>query len=184
MASVSPFPQRRGPCGWTGSRFGQGAIKVPHDGENELGVEHYVEIALLRQPDAILVLLDADTDCPKILGPSLLTRARSLVPTNYPIGVVIAKSEYESWFLAAFPSARFRQSLRDRGFTPSRESLPLRVDIEAIADCKRYISRLIGLRKYEETVHQKALTEIIPFAKGMTRAPARFASCSRNLTRC
>jgi hypothetical protein len=160
---------------------GQGAIKVPHDGENELGVEHYVEIALLRRPDAILVLLDADKECPKTLGPSLLVRARSLVPPGYPIGVVIAKSEYESWFLAAFPSTRFRQGLRDVGFTLSRQSLPTHVDVEAVADCKRYVARLIGLKKYEETVHQKALTGILPFSKGIPQRSRSFRKLLKEL---
>lgn len=57
---------------------GKGALKVAHDGENELGVEHYVQIALLRQPNAVLVLVDADEDCPAILGRDLLKRASSV----------------------------------------------------------------------------------------------------------
>src|SRR3954471_11654381 len=48
---------------------GKGALKVEHHADEELGVEHYVEIALLRRPDAILVSLDADADDPRILGP-------------------------------------------------------------------------------------------------------------------
>jgi hypothetical protein len=70
---------------------GVGALTVAHDSEHELGVEHYVEIALLRQPDVILVLLDADKKCPKTVAPELLARARTYVPSDYPIGVVIAK---------------------------------------------------------------------------------------------
>jgi hypothetical protein len=160
---------------------GQRAIKVPHDGENGLGVEHYVEIALLRRPDAILVLLDADTECPKTLGPSLLVRARALVPADYPIGVVIAKSEYEAWFLAAFPSARFRQGLRDRGFTLSQRSLPTHLDVEAVANCKGYIAKLVSLKKYEETVLQKALTDILPFTKGMPLRSRSFRKLLKEL---
>ena len=39
-----------------------------------------------------------------------------MVPAGYPVGVVVAKREYEAWFLAAFPSIRFRQALTDREF--------------------------------------------------------------------
>jgi hypothetical protein len=153
---------------------GQGALKVPHDGANELGIEHYVAIALLPRPDVILVLLDADEDCPSTLGPALLARARTLVPLDYPIGVVVAKREYEAWFLAAFPSSRFRQGLTEQGFNLTRRSLPHGTDIEVIADCKARVAELIGLRKYEERVHQTALTRILPFSRGMPRRSRSF----------
>lgn len=53
------------------------------------GVEHYVRLAHLRRPDVILVLLDADDDCPKELGAELLARARNVLPAGYPVGVVL-----------------------------------------------------------------------------------------------
>jgi hypothetical protein len=160
---------------------GQGAIKVAHDRESELGIEHYLEIALLRGPDAILVLLDADEDCPKILAPNLLARARTMVPAGYPIGVVVAKREYEAWFLAAFPPAQFRQSLMDQGFRPEGQSLPPGIDAEEIADCKDRIAKLIGLRKYEERIHQPNLTQILPFNRGMTQRSRSFRKLLKEL---
>ena len=51
----------------------------------------------------ILVLLDADDDCPAELASRLLRRARQSRPDR-PIRVVLAKAEYESWFLAAAAS--------------------------------------------------------------------------------
>jgi Domain of unknown function (DUF4276) len=160
---------------------GQGALKVAHDGESELGIEYYIEIALRRRPDAIFVLLDADEDCPKVLAPNLLARARTMVPADYPIGVVIAKREYEAWFLAAFPSARFRRSLMGQGFRLERQSLPRGMDVEAVANCKDRIAGLIGLGKYEETVHRRALTHILPFAPGMTRRSRSFRKLLKEL---
>ncbi len=41
---------------------GQGAIKVAHDSESGLGIEYYLDIALRRRPDVILVILDARRD--------------------------------------------------------------------------------------------------------------------------
>ena len=49
---------------------------------------------------AILILLDADNDCPAELGIELLRRAR-LARADRPIRAVLAKTEYEAWFLAA-----------------------------------------------------------------------------------
>ncbi len=103
---------------------GRGALTVTHDAENELGVEHYVEIALLRQPDAVLVLLDADEECPMVLGQDLLQRALTVVPRSYPVGVVVAKREYEAWFLAAFASSRFRNELTNLQFTLRADRFP------------------------------------------------------------
>lgn len=164
---------------------GKGALKVAHDSENELGVEYYLDIALRRRPlpDAILVLLDADEDCPKVLAPELLARARTMVPADYPIGVVVAKREYEAWFLAAFASANFRRSLMAQGFQLERRSLPRGMDPEEVADCKGRIAGLIGLKKsgYEPTVHQPALTEILPFTPGMIRRSRSFRKLLKEL---
>ena len=49
---------------------------------------------------AILVLLDADEDCPVELGTELASRASS-INLHVPTVVVCAKREYESWFLAS-----------------------------------------------------------------------------------
>ena len=49
---------------------------------------------------AILVLLDADRDCPMDLGMGLACRAR-FIDIGIPTAVVCAKREYESWFLAS-----------------------------------------------------------------------------------
>jgi hypothetical protein len=160
---------------------GKGTIAAAHDSTRRRGVEHYVHLALLRQPDVILVLLDADDDCPVTLGGELLARARTLVPTDHPIGVVVAKREYEAWFLAAFPSARFRQGLMQQGFRLTQQSLPRGMEVEAIADCKARIAGLIGLRKYVERRHQPALTRILPFTRGMSRWSRSFRKLLKEL---
>ena len=49
---------------------------------------------------AILVLLDADRDCPVELGTELARRASSM-NLHVPTAVVCAKREYENWFLAS-----------------------------------------------------------------------------------
>jgi hypothetical protein len=92
---------------------GRGAITA--SARPDRGVEHYVRLAWLRRPDVILILLDADDDCPKKIGAELLARARSVLPEGYPVGVVLACREYEAWFLAASKSPIFRRALAARG---------------------------------------------------------------------
>ena len=50
---------------------------------------------------AILVLIDADKDCPRELGVQL-ARMSSDAGVGIPIAVVCAKPEYENWFLASY----------------------------------------------------------------------------------
>lgn len=51
----------------------------------------------------ILILLDADDDCPSERGAQILQQARECVP-HRRISVVLANREYEAWFLAAADS--------------------------------------------------------------------------------
>jgi hypothetical protein len=55
------------------------------------------------------------------------------------------------------------------------------MDVEAIANCKDRIAGLIGLTKYEERVHQPALTRILPFTPGMTRRSRSFRKLLKEL---
>ncbi len=54
---------------------------------------------------ALLVLFDADADCASSHVPDMLAWAREVVP-QVPCGIVMARREYESWFLAAIESLR------------------------------------------------------------------------------
>jgi hypothetical protein len=56
----------------------------------------------------ILVLLDADDDCPAELGPRLQS---SVARDDRVVEVVLAKTGYESWFLAAAASLSGARSL-------------------------------------------------------------------------
>lgn len=54
---------------------------------------------------SILVLFDADDDCPKELAPRLEEWAREVAGAT-PCSVVMANREYEAWFLASIESLR------------------------------------------------------------------------------
>jgi hypothetical protein len=149
---------------------GSGALKCPHDADDALGIEYYVEMAARERPDGILVILDADDECLErartparlALGPELLQRARAIAP-HIPIEVVVANREYESWFLTALPS------LRQAGHLPRASRLPTpATGIESIRDCKKRVSLLLG-RPYEETIDQSDFTQALPFTAAMER---------------
>lgn len=60
-----------------------------------------VEVALLQpQCAAVLILFDADDDCPAELGPAIQTWASTAAGDRAPCAVVLAKCEYEAWFLS------------------------------------------------------------------------------------
>jgi hypothetical protein len=70
-------------------------------------LERAAELAALNAGvgGGVLVLLDSDEDCPAQLGPKLLERVR-LARADMPSAVVLARREFESWFLASAESLR------------------------------------------------------------------------------
>lgn len=97
-------------------------IRVPRDRVVKPGeLERAIQLAALRagQEGCILVLLDAETDCPRELAPQLLARAGKARPDR-DTRVVLAKTEYESWFLAAAHSIAGRRGI-DSTITAPRE---------------------------------------------------------------
>ncbi|NNC20017.1 DUF4276 family protein [Corallococcus exiguus] len=98
----------------------------------------------------ILVLLDADKDLPCVLGPRLLTWARSQ-RSNRTISVVVAQCEYEAWFLAAAESLRGQRGLRSDLRAPSEP--------ERIRDAKGWLGSHMP-QAYSETLDQPALTSV------------------------
>ena len=88
-------------------RVSRGKLVQPY------GLERAVKLAELNAGPcgAIMVLIDADNDCPATLGPELQARARNAVGMNIPVAVVLAKSEFEAWFIAAVESLRGNRGL-------------------------------------------------------------------------
>jgi hypothetical protein len=98
----------------------------------------------------ILVLLDADDDCPAELAPQVLERARAVVP-HRSVSIVLANREYEAWFLAAAPSLNGQ-----RGFTFDN---PPGFDPERPRDAKGWLGERIAGGTYRETTDQPAFSE-------------------------
>ena len=139
--------------------------------EGEL--EREVELAAQKVGGrgAIFVVLDSDNVCPAELGPALLDRA-SRTRSDLPTAVVIAKNEFEAWFLAAAESLRGKRGLKDNIYSPN--------DPEAIRDAKGWLSeRMDSDRKYRETRDQAALTAL--FDLEQARHVDSFDKCYREI---
>ena len=111
-------------------------------------LERYVDLAARKSmPDGrILVLLDADRDCPMQLASSLLSRARA-ARSDRLISVVIAKAEFESWSLASANSIAGVRGI-DMGCRTPR-------DPEAIRDAKGWLTRQMAPgQRYSPPVDQ------------------------------
>ncbi len=149
-----------------------GRCLLVKEGEIEREVERLAR--QLTPPRAILILIDADKDCPAKLGPDMLARARRARP-DVSIGLVLAKSEYEAWFLAAIESLSGKRGLA--------EDLPTVNDPEAIRGAKEFLRRhMVGSRKYSSRADQPALTADFDMDMARRRSPS-FDKCWRALER-
>lgn len=97
----------------------------------------------------ILVVLDADDDCPAVLGAEILRRASACVP-HRAVSVVLANREYEAWFIAAAGSL---QGCRGFEFDPADATDP-----EVPRDAKGWIGTRMRSGTYSETTDQPAFT--------------------------
>ncbi|MYE89822.1 DUF4276 family protein [Candidatus Poribacteria bacterium] len=138
-------------------------------------IERAVDFTAQKIDDqgAILIILDSDDDCPAQLGPELLCRARQ-VRNDLPIAVVLAKHEFESWFLAAAESLQGQRGLNSDLQSPN--------DPEAISGAKEWLSqRMEGTGTYSPTADQPGLTA--RFDLDQARHADSFDKCYRDIVR-
>jgi hypothetical protein len=150
--------------------FMAGRNKLIKPGEIERTIE--LVARRLTAPRGILILIDADDDCPARLGPELLARATAARP-DVPIGVVLANREYEAWFLAAI------ESLAGHCGLPTE--LPPFPAPESIRGVKERLSALMGRsRAYSPTLDQPRLTSQFDMEIARQRS-ASFDKCWREV---
>lgn len=100
----------------------------------------------------ILVVLDADDDCPVTLAAEIYRRAQQYV-SHRRLSVVIANREFEAWFIAA------AQSLDGhRGF---RCPAVVAVEPETPRDAKGWLRRHMESGTYSEVLDQPAFAAAI-----------------------
>ena len=138
-------------------------------------LERAVELAArkISGQGAIFILLDSDDDCPAQLGPELLRRALQ-ARSDLPIAVVLAKHEFESWFLAAAESLRGHRGLKSDLQSPYNP--------EGIRGAKGWLrQRLESGETYREILDQPALTA--RFDLDQARHADSFDKCYRDIAR-
>lgn len=117
----------------------------------------------------ILVLLDADDDCPKDLGKRILDRARAYVP-HRRVSVVLANREYEAWFIAAAESLD-----GSRGFSFHPDDV---IEAECPRDAKGWVKARIAGGAYRETTDQAAFSARMDLRQAYDRSRSFRKLCS------
>ncbi|CAL9472650.1 hypothetical protein SUDANB70_02876 [Streptomyces sp. enrichment culture] len=129
-------------------RLDAGRMRKP----DELAKAVRIQAARVTGAGGVLVLRDGDDDdiqCPVEL-------ARQLAPTPHlvpvPVEVVIARHEYEAWFLASAESLRSHPAVRDDACAPP--------DPEAMRGAKSRLESMM-CESYKETLHQAKFSALI-----------------------
>jgi hypothetical protein len=140
-------------------------------------IERSVDLAArkLQGTGAILILVDCDwaDGCPAKDGPVLLKRAVA-ARRDMRISVVLAKKEFEAWFLAAAESLRGRHGLPDNLEPPA--------DPEEVRGAKEWLSgKMPAGRNYAETTDQPAFTAMVDMSSA--RRADSFDKCYRDIRR-
>jgi len=146
------------------------ASRLIQEGELERAVEFVAR--KLGGPGGIIVIIDCDWQscCPAQQGPKLLQRAKS-ARRDLPISIILAKSEYESWFIAA------AESLRGMHRLPQNLESPL--DAESIRGAKEWLSSKMDQMNYSEATDQAAFTA--KFDMVAARKTNSFDKCYRDI---
>lgn len=124
-----------------------------------------------ESPAMVLVLIDANSDQPCVLGPRLLKDAMESRP-DVDVACVLANLEFETWFVAA------ADSLRDFLDFPADSPSPL--DPEQKRSGKGWIQKHFKGPKYSETLDQPRMTAKMDLALCRERA-ASFDKLCREL---
>lgn len=95
----------------------------------------------------ILILLDADDDCPAALGTEIHQRAQQYV-AHRRVSVVLAKREFEAWFIAA---AHSLQDVRGFSMMPAEQ-----MEAEVPRNAKGWMREHMSTGTYSEFLDQPA----------------------------
>jgi hypothetical protein len=149
------------------------ASRLLKEGETERSVE--LAARKLEGKGGIVVIVDCDWEdgCPAEDGPVLLKRAVA-TRSDIPIAVILAKKEFEAWFLAS------AESLRNKFGLPKDLASP--ADPEGVRGAKEWLSdRMPPGRSYAETTDQPAFTAV--FDIDAARRADSFDKCYRDIRR-
>jgi hypothetical protein len=138
-------------------------------------IERSVDLAArkLQGKGGILIIVDCDWEdgCPAEDGPILLRRAVA-ARGDLPIAVILAKREFEAWFLAAAESLRGKFGLPGDLESPAYP--------ESIRGAKEWLTdKMPSGRAYAETTDQPAFAAV--FDMNTARRADSFDKCYRDI---
>lgn len=110
----------------------------------------------------VLVLLDADDDCPAQLAPKIAARALPCA-VGCDVSVVLANREFEAWFIAAAESLDGARGFRMRAGDES-------VDAEATRDAKGWLRKRMDRGTYSEILDQSRFAARMDFSQAIGRS--------------
>jgi hypothetical protein len=125
----------------------------------------YVSLAVNKSESDgwVLILLDADDDCPAELSGSIKTRVERLFP-QHNFSVVLANREYESWFIASIESLNGKRGLKIAAADD------LNADAENYRDAKGWIRQRMKDNSYGPTTDQPAFTSLMELQSAHDRS--------------
>ena len=102
---------------------------------------------------AILILVDADNECPVSLA-KRLSQLCDEIGTSCPVQIVCTRRSYESWFLASLDTIKGLHGISD--------TASLSRDAEDVPNPKDWITdQMPDGRTYKETTHQAPFSRVI-----------------------
>jgi hypothetical protein len=122
--------------------------------QREHEFQRHLQLAASKcgQDGWILILLDADEDCPVECGGQILSKARQIIPRR-ALSVVLAHRAFEAWFIASAASLHGHRSfVFDQPVTTDAESLP---------DARHWVKSQMGSDHYGETTDHPAFTQLM-----------------------
>ncbi|MEK6807114.1 MAG: DUF4276 family protein [Pseudomonadota bacterium] len=125
--------------------------------------ERYLRLAASKCGESgwVLVILDADDDCPGTAGPEILRRAVAILP-SHSVSVVLANREFEAWFIGAASSLNGHRGL-------SIDAADLLIDPEGPRDAKGWLGRRMPDCRYGETTDQPAFAAHMDMQEALDR---------------
>ncbi|OWK35805.1 DUF4276 family protein [Fimbriiglobus ruber] len=144
---------------------------------NELKLTETVEKASLKlmsksRSDSqarrwVLILLDAENDCPKDLAPHLLAVARRTIPAAIPVSCVLAKKMLENWIVAGASTLAGVNGLPDP--LPARDQFE---DRSGVAWLETQLRSRNRSRKYKKTDDAKRLVDKMDLQECRVNSPS------------
>jgi len=134
-----------------------------------------IKLSGLGEEARLIVLLDADNDCPAELAPKLLNRELGWV-LPVQAAIVVAEREYESWFLSSAESLSGKRTL-------SADLKPPNNPEAAPRDAKKWLSnRMAPRRTYKPTRDQAPFSAALDIELTRSRS-ASFDKLCREVQR-